>query len=106
MAAVILPWADAVEQFIIDPAQLLPPSKVFKNPLLKGFPDHLLLLLGDHGLRLIEDSLFLPVLCDGLIVYLGVTQVQCVLQKPVGIYPARPVSGSDKGIPIGIQVLP
>ena len=75
MAPVILPGADAVEPLIIDPAQLLPPVKILKNPFLKGFPDHFLFLLGDHGLRLIQHPFLFPVLCPDLIVYLCVAQV-------------------------------
>ena len=75
MAPVILTGTDAVEQFIVSPAEFLPPFKIFKNPLLEGFPDHLLLLLGDHGFRLIQDTFFPSVLCPDFIIYLGVPQV-------------------------------
>ena len=75
MAPVILTGADAVEQFIIGFTQRLPPVKVFEHPFLKGFPDHLLLLLGHHGLRFIQDTFLFPVLRCYLIVYLGIPQV-------------------------------
>ena len=72
MTPIILTGADAVEKLIIGPTQCLPPIKIFKHPLLKGFPDHLLLLLGDHSFRLVKYPLFFPVFRCYLVVYLRI----------------------------------
>ena len=83
VAPVILAGADAVEQVVVPPHQCLPPMGVFENPLLERLIQRLLLLLGKHGLFLIQDALFLAVLIESIVDF-DVPLIQIGLKNRVG----------------------
>lgn len=56
MTAVIFTGFDTVEDLIVFLAQHFPALRVFPYPGLKGFPHHLLFLLGQHGFFRVEDT--------------------------------------------------
>ena len=67
MASIIFPWTDTVEQFIVCPADVLPPFHILKNPFFVRILDHFLFLLCQHRFFFIQDTFFFPILFDSII---------------------------------------
>ena len=94
MAAIILPGAHAVIDFVVPGDKILSALHILKDPLSESVPDQFLLLLGQHGLLAVEDAPLGAVFVPDDIVDLGIPQVQGILQKPVPVD-----AGCAKGIP-------
>ena len=69
MAPVILAGPDRVEFLVIELTQALPPVLILPYPVLESLLDLLLLGLGDGGLFLIQDRLFVAVFVLNIVEY-------------------------------------
>ena len=85
VAPVILAGPGAVELYIIELCQLLPALGVFPYPVLERLLDKLLLALGDGGLLLVQNGLFLPVLVLNIVKNPNIPLVQGFLNDLIGV---------------------
>ena len=91
VAAVVFPWAVAVEQDIVCLADLLPPFRIFPYPLRKRLLQQLLFALCNGGLLFVEHRHTPPVRVILVIENTDVLQVQTALDDVVGTGPRRTV---------------
>ena len=102
MAAVIGTRLDGVKNLIVFLAQGFPAGRVFPNPGLKGFPNHFLLLLGQHGFLGVQHTLFCAVYIVDGVINTAVPQVQAVLNDGVGVFAFRAVGHISKGVVVAV----
>ena len=97
VTAVVFAGPDGVEQAVVFCAERLPPGQVFENPFLERFADHVLFLLGQNGLLLVQHAV-LSVRVPHDVVNLCVFQIQRVLQQLVAVDTIRAVGAVGHGI--------
>ena len=85
MTAIIFTGTDAIKSFIVHLYQSFTPLLIFKNPVLKCCFHGVLLLRCQHGFFLIEDTDFITILIDTLIIDAYIFQVQGIFQNLIGI---------------------
>ena len=98
ITAVILTWANAVEQFIVFCHQRFSAFRITPNPISESILDGLLFLLSKGGFLFIENTLLLSFCILNDVVNPGVFQIQRILQNPIGIGTIRAIGrgrGSD-----------
>ena len=91
VAAIIFTGPVAVEQNIVRLADLLPPLRVFPDPLGKRLLQQLLLALCDGGLLLIEHCHAPPISIILIVKNTNVFQVQAALNDLIGTGPQRAI---------------
>ena len=85
MAPIVLAGPQAIELHIIERCQPLSPCRVFPYPVLERLLDKLLLALGDGGLLLVQNGLFLPVLVLNIVKNPNIPLVQGFLNDLIGV---------------------
>ena len=98
MAAVIGTGLNGIENLIVFLAQGFPAGRVFPYPGLKGFPNHFLLLLCQHGFFGIQHTLFIAVHIVNGVIHTAVPQVQAVLDDGISVLSLGAVGHIGKGV--------
>ena len=91
VAAIIFTGPVAVEQNVVRLADLLPPLRVFPDPLGKRFLQKLLLALCDGGLLLVQHRHTPPISIILIVENADVFQVQTALDDLIGACPQRAI---------------
>ena len=85
IAAVILPWADAVEFAVVQAYQRLPPLRLLENPFFKLVFYQALLCVGSLGGGVVQHAFFVSLCVGNCIKHLHRPQVQRSLCDFIGI---------------------
>ena len=104
VGAVVLAGANVVKQRIVLLTQCLPAFRVFEYPIFECLTDGFLLLLGNHGLFLIEDPGFLSVY-PLFVKYPHIPLVKGVLENFIGIGALCAVGCMDFDIILAVRPL-
>ena len=99
MTAIIFTGTDAIKSFIVHLYQSFTPLLIFKNPVFKCCFHGILLLRCQHGFFLIEDTDFITILIDTLIIDAYIFQVQGIFQNLIGICSLSSIRCIGKRIP-------
>ena len=101
---IVFTGPDGIEQFVVLGDQGFPAARFFPYPFAESVLDGLLLLLGQGGFLLVQDTLFFPVrVLDGVI-DTHVSQVQGVLQDSDAVSPIRAIGQVHRHVVIGKRV--
>ena len=94
---VVFTGSNRIEQAVVGGAEIGAALRVLENPVLERLANGLLLLLGDYGFLLIENTFF-PSALVNRIIYPRIPQIQSILKKRVGAAALGAVGGPDERI--------